>query len=1679
MPTITGTAGSDTLNGTSGNDSLAGLGGDDILNGNGGSDTLDGGAGNDTLNAGGPGNGVVFIGGAGNDLFNGGPGDDTVTYESSPLGVFVTKPTTGVGSNGTASDGFGGTDRFGDGTADHLIGSNFGDTLIGSPVHIAPWFERFGDDYIDGGAGNDFIDGLGGDDHLVGGAGDDTLVGGDGNDELQGGAGNDSIVGGNGFDLADYGDATSGITANLQTGIVTGGAGNDTLSGIEALSGSSFDDSITGSSGDDSIGGQGGNDTLDGGAGFDVAFYGDATGSVFVNLAAGTATGADGNDILSNFEGVLASDFGSVLTGDANGNLLVGGRGDDTLVGGGGNDTLIGDRFEHNHDSGNGNDTLGDGTIDRDTAVFSGNRADYTFTYDTTTGQLAVQDNVAGRDGTDTLFAIEQLQFADQTVIEFGSGGHLDPQKTYLPTQPSDSPGSGGMVLLSELGLAPGDVITITRLGAYQPSVTSGDTATGMVAVFSDGASAIAPVNYLSFATPGVTDIPQDFFVRGGGTTRVQIPTGATMIRFSAVDGFFADNSDPNHDFGVAVRKVDAATTFNGDDLMFGTNGVDTLLGGTGKDTLIGGGGDDVLDGGVITDRINYNDLNVLSYANSTSGVNVNLSGISGDGSNSFGVVLDGLGGVDRVSNVNFITGSAFADIITGSTAKIFEEFTGGAGNDTIDGGAIDPLRPLGNGNRVNYTAATSAVAIDLAAGTASGGGLGNDTLVNINQVRASIFADSIAGSNSSLTEQFEGNAGNDTIDGRGGFDIVRYTLANTAVNVNLATGIATDGQGGTDTLLNIEGIRGSSFNDTLTGGNPANGSGALDGFEWFVGDGGNNIIDGGPGYDRADYTSSTSGVNVTLGGTSTGTAQNGLGGTDTLISIEAVRGSSFNDTLTGSDSAAFESFEGREGNDTIDGKGGTDRVDYQNDEAAVSVNLATGIAHDGSGGTDTLLNIENIRGSGFGDSLVGDAGNNKIDGGNGDDTSEGGAGNDTFVGSPGFDTVTYTNSTSGVTVTLAQSEFVLGSAQDGLGGTDTLDTGAADRVIGSAFNDTLTGADAYTLASNPSAGTFGIDDLHGGGGNDSIDGRGNDDKLYGDAGNDTIAGGSGDDEIWGGAGNDLLDGGTGQDEVHYDDATSGVNINLKTGVVTGGGGNDTLTGFEIADGSNFNDTIVGDDGDNLLLGRGGDDFIDGGLGNDGVVFLYATGGVSVNLAAGTATGEGNDTLVSIENAGGSRFNDTLVGDANANRLVGLDGDDLILGGGGNDTLDGRAGNDTLDGGTGTNVAVFHGNFNQYTIQSTGTLGEFLVIGPDGRDVVRNVDALQFDDRTLAVQLGTQNPDVITIDAAAGPVILDAGAGNDTITGNDSGNALLGGAGNDQLTGGLGNDNLDGGTGNDVMAGGVGDDVYVVDSAGDVVTEVPNVLFSVFSGLFGQPHDINLGGGVDKVIASINYTLGGFVENLTLAQGSSNLSGTGNSLNNILAGNAGNNELDGLGGNDTIDGGDGRDTSRFSGKLGTYTITHTETGSLVVSGADGVDSLTSIERVRFDDFSMAYDINGNAGDAYRLYQAAFARTPDIGGVGYQMNQLDLGRTLASVAGDFLASPEFQAKYGNVSDSAYVVLLYQNVLHRTPAQDEIDFHVNFELHAGYSRAQELTFFSDSPENRANVIGAIENGIIYSL
>lgn len=524
-------------------------------------------------------------------------------------------------------------------------------------------------------------------------------------------------------------------------------------------------------------------------------------------------------------------------------------------------------------------------------------------------------------------------------------------------------------------------------------------------------------------------------------------------------------------------------TGTTGNDTLQGTDSADQIVGLAGNDTLGGGGGDDVLDGGAGNDTLDGG-ANSSGWGDNVT-FNEALTGVTVD--LTAGTASDGQGGTDVLIGIEGAIDTRFDDNFKGNGARNF--FLLSAGNDTVDGqGGLDD---------VQYVAATAGVTINLRTGTATGSTVGTDTLKSIESASGSFFNDSITlgdvdGGNASgragddtltggsASDSFTGGSGNDAINGgRGaGVDAVLYStttndggtkaLTNKGVTVNLKTGIAIDNWGDTDTLTDIEFVVGSSLDDVITGGNPANGSAITDGFEGFRGLGGNDTIDGGAGYDRVYYDTSSSAVNVTLGGTANGTASDGYGGTDTLINIEDVRGSAFGDTLTGSDSGPYESFEGMAGNDTIDGKGGRDRASYDVSPAAINVNLATGVAQDGFGGTDTLRNIEEVRGSAFNDVITGDDKDNYLEGRLGDDTLDGGAGQDVAH---------YVNASAGVTVNLATGKASGGAGNDTLANFEV--------VWGSAFDDTLIG-------------DGGRNGLRGGGGNDTIDGgAGGDAALF------------------------------------------------------------------------------------------------------------------------------------------------------------------------------------------------------------------------------------------------------------------------------------------------------------------------------------------------------------------------------------------------------------------------------------------------------------------------------------------------------------------------------------------------------------------------------------------------------
>ena len=306
---------------------------------------------------------------------------------------------------------------------------------------------------------------------------------------------------------------------------------------------------------------------------------------------------------------------------------------------------------------------------------------------------------------------------------------------------------------------------------------------------------------------------------------------------------------------------------------------------------------------------------------------------------------------------------------------------------------------------------------------------------------------------------------------------------------------------------------------------------------------------------------------------------------------------------------------------------------------------------------------------------------------------------------------------------------------------------------------------------------------------------------------------------------NDIIDninGLGGIDTVSYASATSAVNVSLS--IVgpqnTGGSGVDTLISIENITGSNFNDTLQGDAGNNVL---------NGGLGSDFVSYSSATGSVTVNLQSGSATGAaGFDTLISIENAIGSNFADTIFG-SNLNNV--------IASGGGNDIINASLGSDVIDGGLGTDT-VSYASFPGGPI----TLGAFGVVtkSPGVIDQLISVEtivATSSSQDTIDLSLATAPAAVsTTVNLAGGlnnvQVNLSGGApainltvsqfenviGSgvaDTITGNNLANNLSGNGGNDIIAGGIGNDTIAGGIGNDTIAGGLGNDILTGNADND------------------------------------------------------------------------------------------------------------------------------------------------------------------------------------------------------------------------------------------------------------------------
>ncbi len=654
-------------------------------------------------------------------------------------------------------------------------------------------------------------------------------------------------------------------------------------------------------------------------------------------------------------------------------------------------------------------------------------------------------------------------------------------------------------------------------------------------------------------------------------------------------------------------------------------------------------------------------------------------------------------------------------------------------------------------------------------------GRAGNDTLNGENDHDFLIGGDdndTLNGGNGD--DYLRGGEGDDTIDGGSGYDRAAFTVATNnaaigetgvqtgaTVDLNLQ-GVAQNTGHGFDTLIGIEHVSGTTFDDVLTGNGGDN---------WIWGEGGNDILsggggddlveagvgnstlDGGSGTDTASFNGNgdfASGVNVSLalqGGAQTVAA----GSSMTMSGFENLSGTAVADTLTGDGNNNV--LAGAGGNDNLSGGGGDDTL--LGDGQILPDTHGTGYSGPITTQNDVAVFFGDPSFSGS-DTLDGGAGNDTLRGGGGDDILIGGADNDTIDGGGGFDTASFADSASAVFVNLTSGQA--------FNDTDFDTLSSIEAAVGSAFGDTMFGsANADTLS-----GGAGNDLLRGRAGDDTLNGGDDHDYLMGGDGNDTLSGGTGDDYLRGAEGDDVLDGGAGFDRAAFtvvnanpangeSGAAVGATVDLNiVGVAQNTGhGFDTLIGIEHVSGTAYNDVLTGNGGDNWIWGEGGNDSLSGGGGNDllqvGVGNSTLSGGlgvdtasfddttmvagVNVRIQAGAqVTGAGTMTLSGIENLSGSAFDDALRGDNNDNLLAGAAGADNLRGDDGNDVLYGD----------GAVAADTHG---------TGYSGPIVTI----EDV----------------------SDFFADPSLAGADTLDGGKGDDT---------LYGGGGADTLTGGKGAD---------------------------------------------------------------------------------------------------------------------------------------------------------------------------------------------------------------------------------------------------------------------------------------------------
>jgi len=1466
----------------------------------------------------------------------------------------------GLAGNDTLIGGYG-YDRLDGGSgADAMLGGDGGDTYVvdNAGDQVAETNSNWERDTVESSisytlgsnvenltlTGTANLDGTGNelDNYILGNAGDNVLLGLSGNDYIEGRAGNDSLSGGDGYDTLLGGDGNDTLDGGNDGGYLSGGSGNDIIAGgdgSDTLEGGTGDDTMTGGAGDDTyfVDSQGDVANEADNAGHDTVYSSithTLSGTIEdLYLTGWSAIDATGNDLNNQIAG---NDANNVLTGLGGDDRLDGGYGDDTMLGGTGDDAYV---VDSSADvtielAGEGIDSvessatfilsdnvenlqlLGefgdygyvdaiDGTGNALDNVISGNDAANVLLglggVDNVDGQ-AGDDAISGGDGDDTLYGGDDAIYRE----DCGSGSPDGPPAAFAMIAIIGG-GTGGYheTLASNADILSGGTGNDNIDGGSGDDFLYGDEGDDFLYGGNDGLVATTNCDAYGedygggFSSSFLTN--NDFLEGGVGNDWLDGGSGDDRL-------FGGDGSD---------------SLFGGDDGPLNTSNNDYLDGGAGIDTMAGGTGDDVyiVDGTMLViPPTPVDDCDVGSGdAEPGPKYQVTADAVIENANEGYDVIYSAVSYVlpQNVEELQLL-GSADADVVGNADYNLIY---GNAGNNRLDGGLGADYMAGGEGSDTywvdslddqvyenenegtdtvrsyvdSYALGDNLENLDLASGARAGWGNALD-----NRIRGN-----------ALDNQIVGGAGNDLLTGAGGNDMLEGGTGNDTYV--FAKGFGTDQvfdeSGAADSILITEDIApnnltlGRSGNDLLIGFIDTTDQMRI--VDWFVaGDTIETIefCDGGvfdhAAIDRSVNNSAPLAMEdvalvredlalVAVGNVLSNDSDPDAGTVLQVLNPGLYQGQYGTLTLNADGSYTYQL-----GNDQIsvqslgDGQSLVESFAYSivDQDPIRPLGAALILTVSIAGSNDAPI-VQADSAAVAEDSVLAASGNVL------ENDSDIDTGTTLQVAAPGTYDGQYgrlaLSANGSYTYTLNNGSNIVQSLAQGVSVTDVFNYGATDGIAStpSSLTVTIDGTNDAPILATPVA-------------DQTVKAGSAYSYLVSDAAFTDID--IGDVLTYSAS---LADGSALPGWLTFTGSTrsfSGAPTNGNAGsldlmvVATDLAGatasdvfvlNVAITGTDSCDtliGSEGDDTIYGLGNHDVLKGKGGNDLLDGGTGVD---TMYGGKGDDTYIVdcvwddAIEYANEGADTVKSsvtyalganLENlilTGTAAINGT--GNSANNVLTGNSEENCLTGGAGNDTLDGGAGADTMRGGTGNDTYVVD--------NACDVVTEYAYEG---------IDTVQ---AYLSYSLGSSLENLTLL----GSIAING-------TGNNLNNVITGNSASNTLNGGAGADNL---------IGGAGDDTYVVDNAGDVVTE-------------------NAGEGTDLVKSRVTTTLAANVENLTLT-GTGAVNGTGTALDNELKGNsaansltgaAGHDTLEGMGGNDILTGGTGNDTYIIGRGYGTDTI---------------------------------------------------------------------------------------------------------------------------------------------------------------